>query len=582
MRSAGEAAPAVGAEDVDRRYDRRLFWIAVGIALVPFVVSLIGVLVAAPRTPISDHALEELRVADVGRYPVAIGLFSRDGWAHPGPALYYVLAGPYRLFGTSAAAMMAGALLINAAAVLGMAAIARRLAGSRAAVLLLLMLTLLTRALGADYLRDPWVCYIPVLAFGACCLLVWAAVSGEYWALPAAVAVGSFCAQTHVGYVPLTGGLVVVGFAGAWLDARRRDRGRGLARASLLAVGVGMLLWALPLYDQVFGSGNLGHIVTWFRAAKGGVHTLGEGLRVVGGQFAVVPDWVTGHRRVSLFTGETALRTETLVPALFVLFAAGVVVAVRRRDSVSVRLLAVMSAGLGLGVVAIARTIGPMLDYRLQWLWTLSTLTMFAALLAVGRAVLASRRGLVRPLVAFMLVMLAGVAAVQSVAAARMNVAYGYGSDEVGEVADQLQQELRPDGGQIVVRSSDPAAVWYREGLVMALERRGLDARVPGDVASTYGRHRVRSPGPVQAELDVLSGKGFTEWRPGGEWEQAAYAGDADLAVMQERVIRNDRAQADLVAALVRGDIDLATYNQRRRALDRNPPRAVLVTARRP
>ena len=58
----------------------------------------------------------------MGRHPVLIGLYSRDGWSHPGPLLYYTLALPYRLTGGNPAGLLVGALAVNGAAVGGMAA----------------------------------------------------------------------------------------------------------------------------------------------------------------------------------------------------------------------------------------------------------------------------------------------------------------------------------------------------------------------------------------------------------------------------------------------------------------------------
>ncbi len=51
----------------------------------------------------------ELRVQDVGRRPVPLGLYSRDGWSHPGPLVFYTLAIPYQIFGSSTSAMVVGA-----------------------------------------------------------------------------------------------------------------------------------------------------------------------------------------------------------------------------------------------------------------------------------------------------------------------------------------------------------------------------------------------------------------------------------------------------------------------------------------
>ena len=102
------------------------------LGLVPLLVSAVNVIVrvASSYYPAGDVAGTELHVRDVGHHPVLLGLFSRDGWNHPGPILFYVLAVPYRLTGGRSIGLLLGALLINGAAILGMALIARRHGGT--------------------------------------------------------------------------------------------------------------------------------------------------------------------------------------------------------------------------------------------------------------------------------------------------------------------------------------------------------------------------------------------------------------------------------------------------------------------
>ena len=121
-------------------------------------------------------------------------------------------------------ALPVGAVAINAAAIAGMALVARRRGGRSLMLLTLLGSALLVRALGPEYLLNPWNPYVPALAFGLVVFLTWAMTCGETWALPVAAGVGSFCIQTHVGYVPLVVPLLVWGFG--WLAWSMRRAGR--------------------------------------------------------------------------------------------------------------------------------------------------------------------------------------------------------------------------------------------------------------------------------------------------------------------------------------------------------------------
>src|SRR4029079_3261676 len=121
-------------------------------------------------------------------------------WVAPGPGLYYLLAVPYRLTGSSSGSLAFAALSINALAVLGITLIARRRGGLRLLLLTAVFVLLLMRTLGAQFLRDPWNPYVTVLPFLLVLLAAWSIAWGDRCAIPLAAGVGSFVLQTHVGY----------------------------------------------------------------------------------------------------------------------------------------------------------------------------------------------------------------------------------------------------------------------------------------------------------------------------------------------------------------------------------------------
>ena len=60
---------------------RVVFWGALAVALVPFVVSAVAVLVGARGyTSFGDNALTELTVRDVGRHAVEVGVWVQKGF----------------------------------------------------------------------------------------------------------------------------------------------------------------------------------------------------------------------------------------------------------------------------------------------------------------------------------------------------------------------------------------------------------------------------------------------------------------------------------------------------------------------
>ena len=199
LRPSSPSDPSVENDppDSSTSLSSRIYYVAMAIVLVPFLVSIVAVLLEGGDAFHSDRALMELAVRNVGRHPVLIGLYSRAGWNHPGPFLYYLLAIPYRLTGGNPAGLLVGALVINAGAVVGMGAVAKRLGGTTAAVITLLGAGVVVRALGANVVRDPWVCFVTVLPFGLFCVFVWAMTQRRPWALPASVATASgWCRPT--------------------------------------------------------------------------------------------------------------------------------------------------------------------------------------------------------------------------------------------------------------------------------------------------------------------------------------------------------------------------------------------------
>src|ERR687894_2302804 len=236
-----------------------LLRLGVALDVVPLVVSAAALLVGqGDYVAIGDLAGTELITRDVGRHAVELGPYSRDGWHHPGPALYYVLAVPYRLLGSTGAAIDVGALLVNAASVAGMAFTARRRGGTSLMLVTLVGCALLMRTMGPDDLRLPWNPYITVLPYALLVFLTWAMTCRERWALPAAVAVASFTAQTHIGYVALALPLVAVGVAwlvAATVPAGRRDDDddhepapgwRSLLVPGASAAAIGAVMWLPP------------------------------------------------------------------------------------------------------------------------------------------------------------------------------------------------------------------------------------------------------------------------------------------------------------------------------------------------
>lgn len=491
--------------------------LAAALALAPLAVSAVYLtLWHGSYAAVGDLAMTELVTRDIGRYAVEIGPFSRDGWHHPGPAMYFLLAIPYRVLGSASSAMDVGALAINGASVVGMAVIARRRGGLAPAVLTLVGCAFLMRSLGPDEVRLPWNPYVTVLPYALLVFLTWAMTCRDRWALPLAVAVASFVAQTHIGYVALAAPLVAVGavwLVGSFLVQARQEGStaplRPLGWPVVTALAVGTAMWVPPLVEEITGDpGNLTRAWEWFR--EGGTH--GEpargyllGWRLVTSQFGVPPEWLFGERPRGL-VAEPAYLYDPMAPVLLVLVAGALYLLWRLRPEGSGRLVAVWLAASAAGVVATSRTVGPVYEYRVGWVRVLGMVAGVIVAWAGWSALVAWRPALERRvLVPVSLGALAVLALVGSVAHVGAGRPQPRESATMEAIVPGVVDGLPGGSGPVLVDATSFDGTVFASGVLLELERQGVDARLhAGNRAA--GEHRMDEGPPRRAHLVVATG----------------------------------------------------------------------------
>jgi hypothetical protein len=494
---------------------RRLSWVGLAIVLLPLVVGgvtavqeLDGSYYAA-----GDLAAIELKTHDVLRHPVLTGLFSRDGWDHPGPAMFYVLAGPYRLLGSHTWGLHVGVLLVNGACIVGMALIARRRGGVPLFLLTLIGLGLLVQGLGPDFIRDPWNPWLPVLPFGLLVFLTWEMTCGATWALPVAAAVSTFCVQTHIGYGLLAVPLLLWG-AGALLLRWRRsgapDR-RQLAGAGAIAALVLAVLWLPPLIEQVTDGqrGNLQEITSYFRNDDGQEkHSAVEGLRLLSSQLGWHPQWVSGWPDFDFLSGEPDVLQRAASPVLLVPLVAGLVLlwVLRVRNSRS--FVALSGLLVAVGILWVTRTLGPVFTYRVMWEAVVGMVLSIGAAWGVWALLVRSLgRGASQVLAALALAVLV-VVTVPNVGRATEQPITSFTDrwdDALAAMVPEVLDGLPDREGDVILRCDQDEGCIVLAGLFLELEERGLRPRVEseGGVVSSNAEHRVHHGGPVRAVLHI-------------------------------------------------------------------------------
>jgi hypothetical protein len=271
--------------DLGRRGRLAAALIALGLVLLPAAAFLHFL---PSWVPASDGAFIGLRAYDVGtsRTPLTgQPSFSRvyDGGGaavdHPGPLHFYLLAPFVRALGASAGLILVSALTAGAAALIS-TWVVFRLLGRWAAVLAAVVLALVMFTTGAWTMTSPVSSVYAGYPVFCAAVLMWALLCGDDRLLPLAVVVSSLAMQTHLASGLITAVMVaamVIGTAVGWRRSGVRRRPLERRRATRLlagSVGLGLLLWAPVIVQQVFGRHpNLSALVDYSR--DGDVENLG-------------------------------------------------------------------------------------------------------------------------------------------------------------------------------------------------------------------------------------------------------------------------------------------------------------------
>jgi hypothetical protein len=492
----------------------------IGLTLLPFAASAIRLVAGAGSGyhPYADQGTIESLVRDVGRHWLLLGPFSRFGWFHPGPALYYLLAVPYRLTGSSSGSLAFAALCINALAVLGVTLIARRRGGLPLLLLTAVFVLLLMRTLGAQFLRDPWNPYVTVLPFLLLLFAAWSIACGDRWAIPLAAGVGSFVVQTHVGYALMVTVAVVAGVVGLAFTERTRQEPRRNPSwwPTLGATGAVLVVFWLPVAVQQItkNPGNVSQLVDFF-GNHGREQRYEDAWHVLALQLGVWPDWLRGASTPSVI-GTIDFAAALPIPLGLLSLIGATVLAWRSRARSAFLLDGIVLVVLAASFVAITRIVGGVLTYLVKWTWTLGTITWIAIAWSCvaawqarardrDRAVESSRSPSTAHIaICVLVVAFAAVVVVDTVSAARAGTPEPVASASMAKLGDAAFAALpdRPGVVEVRVRGHE-GAYWASAGVADVLEHHGADVRVGPELEFAYGPQRLVGDDPVRAVVLV-------------------------------------------------------------------------------
>jgi len=507
-----------------------------GAALVAVVAVVLPILVAGLDAaaegwvPIGDNGLIVLRARDVltAHHPwlgtwTSASLTVGTPINNPGPSLFDLLA-PFAKVDPGAGVAI-GVALWNVGAVVLAAVFARRLGGARFVAVTMVAAGALVHAMGSELLFDPWQPHSLLLPFLALLVLAVALAAGDAAALPWAVAVGSHLVQTHLSYAVVVPGILLAALGWAvWALRRqpsdpmdvRRARTR-LRRSMLVAVAVGLVLWAQPLWEQVARDGNLVEVAS--SAGSGDVVVgLRAGVRMAGSVLGDPRGWTrpgfdetlepdpggvqlvpAAPRNLGVRSLPTAAASLAGVAALL---AAAAWAGRRAGDRVGAAVAVVGGTGVLLGVATsaslpVSETLG-ISPHQVRYLWPIA----IATAVLPWAAILPRRWG--TTLGAAAIAVVAGLAALVPA-----NIQAGPSADVAAQpavraVLDQLDAVPRDEVVYFDGRSV-PFAEPFSGPILLELQRRGVEFEVDDEFSHQVGPAR-RGPRDATVQLRLVVG----------------------------------------------------------------------------
>ena len=453
--------------------------------------------------PVADEAALWLRTWDVGtKNTPLMGAHSRLGWHHPGPAMFFLFLAPLRLLGGAPSGLLVTTLLVSFACAAAAVVLVARTAGEATALVGGVFLAILCFGWG-DHLIDPWNPYIAVLPFAAFLIAAWLASAGNRAAARVACVTGSVAAQSHLGALPP---VVMIGMVAGVLALVRPVRGtrQGMAGQAVRNTVLVLVLWAPPLLEQALHgrNGNLALIFRYFRTkATAAEPQVGwkTGLAMTGGQLVPWGQWL-GHETYGML-GEVLPAPLWQLGVVAGLVALGCAMAVRAKDHLGLRLIAVELTAVFACIVAHAQVRGICFSYLVLWSRPVAMLVLAAPLLVVASTKRWGFRlwatGVARATAIALVSLTIGVRALRS------DIPLAFWSRLHQTLADITLRAL-PSTGPVRVAEIAPVYTASPEAIAVVLERAGRTAKMMPIYGFAVGEHRT-IPGTVLMPTFVIA-----------------------------------------------------------------------------
>lgn len=348
------------------------------LVLTPFIYIGANVFLnGVPDLPnAGDAALLELSTRNVFSSGILVGPYSRFIFFHPGP-LYYQLRYPlYMIMGQRNSSLLIVTVLLQMLCLFFAWKTIREISDRNLSIVFSVSAALYLLAADKALWLSEWNPYIVILPFMLFTISMAAVASGRFKYLVTAVAAGSLAAQTHISVIPSMAVVSVFTILFAvypWFVSNRRSN-KFEGRWILVSIGLFLLLWAAPLYQQFFpgdGQGNMTRIVHYFQESSPEV----DSRRAFIMWSSIITTMELGGRESS-----DALRISVISLRLILLLVSFRFLR-RRGDRPFLSSMALFCAALhGMSWISVMQIRGELNDYLLQWIGVLPVMSLFVIL----------------------------------------------------------------------------------------------------------------------------------------------------------------------------------------------------------
>lgn len=533
------------------------------ISLAPFFV-LIARSTHASWTATGDYSLIEMRARDVGTSSSPlVGPYSRFGWNHPGPALFYAFAAPYRAFLSHGTGLLAGAALVGAISTIAIVVVLiRRSPSLLVAAFGVLLFALLVRTLGAGFLWDPWNPYVIVLPFLAFVGFAWWAATGEARTLPFAIGFGSFVVQTHVSLAVEVVALLLLALGWLSLTAHGAETRRRLRRSRRVSLVVLAGFWIPPVVQQFLpGGGNIGELLKFWTQRHDNTLGFGRAARLLAPELSLPAPWLMRSDRIVPTTGAFAA-PHLAVPFALIALAAAAFVAWRRRERFAIATCSVAVTAVVGGWFSLARIVGTPYPYLVVWTHVIGPLCWFAAAVVLLPLLAARFRPVtttwttraVAVAAAIVLVMLTVSSFTTAAPDAR-------DSRAASTLFTTVLPDLRSLPSPMVMESKfGYSSNAILGGLVATSVEHGIDARYSTHVRIMAGDAHVVDPGSARTYVYIVINRDVARYSRDPAWRRIGF---------YDSLTRTERAEYQRLTAAAQQERANATEISRLRSLDR-------------